>query len=87
MKLDKKSLSRMKQWVFDFLRRASPVQATTLAVTCWHIWEARNDTRNRKGHLPPVRLAAKIKGYVDNIVQFCYKPKVEKRCESISKAR
>ena len=81
-KLAKKSLTHMKQWVFDFLGRASPVQATLLAVTCWHIWESRNDTRNGKGHLIPVRLAVKIKGCVDNIVQYCFSSPSAKRCES-----
>ena len=77
----------MKQWVFDFLGRASPVQATLLAVTCWHIWESRNDIRNGKGHLIPVRLAAKIKGYVDNIVQSSFSSSSAKRCESTSGSR
>ena len=84
MKLSKKSLSNMKQWVFDFVGRASPIQATSLAVTCWHIWEARNDARNGKGLLHPVHLAMKIRAYVENIVQHCFRPATAKRCESSS---
>ena len=85
--LAKKSLSSMKRWVFEFLGRSSPIQATTLAVTFWHIWEARNDTRNGKGHLAPVRLAAKIKGYVDNIVEVCYDRALHRRGEPEMRSR
>jgi ribonuclease HI len=72
----------MHEWLFSFLDYASPVEATTLAVTCWHIWESRNDARNGKDHLQPIRVASKIKAYVENIVQHCYKPSTASRCES-----
>ena len=82
VQLCKKSFTQMKHWLFDFLARANPVQATTLAVTCWHIWEARNDARDGNDRIHPARLVGKIKAYVDNIIQFCYKPKSAKRCDS-----
>jgi hypothetical protein len=84
LRLARKDLRHMKQWIFDFLGRATPVQASALAVTCWHIWESRNDARNGKGVLIRVRVAAKVRAYVDNIVQFCVKPSSAKRCESSS---
>jgi hypothetical protein len=82
VKLRKKEFSNMREWLFSFLKQASPVQATTLAVTCWHIWESRNDARNGQDHLQPMRVASKIKAYVENIVQHCYKPTTSSRCES-----
>jgi hypothetical protein len=48
LRLARKDLRNMKQWIFDFLGPASPVQASALAVTCWHIWESRNDARNER---------------------------------------
>lgn len=82
MKFGKESLTHMKQWVFDFLARESPIQATSLAVTCWHIWESRSDARNGKGHLHPIRVATKVRAYVGSIVQFCFKPVSARKCES-----
>jgi hypothetical protein len=58
-----------------------------LAVTCWHIWEARNNTRNGRGHLHPIRVASKIKAYVDNIVEFYYKQPTVKRCVSMASSK
>jgi ribonuclease HI len=85
--LCKKSFSRMSYWIFDFLARATQVQATVLAVTCWHVWEARNDARNGNGLMHPDRVAGKIKAYVNNIIQFCYKSPSAKRCDPSSVPR
>jgi hypothetical protein len=74
----------MKQWVFEFLSRASPIQATTLVVTCWYLWEARNNSRNGFDQLHPARLAGKITAYVNNIIQYCFKTSSTKRCDSSS---
>jgi hypothetical protein len=76
----------MQQWLFEFLVKASLIQATTLAATCWHIWEARNDARNEKRLIDPTTLVGKISAYVENIVQFCFKPSPERRCDSSSKS-
>jgi hypothetical protein len=70
LKLDRESFSSMKRWIFAFLGSASPLQATTMVVTCWHIWEARNDARNGRDRLEPARIVSKITVYVDNIVQL-----------------
>ena len=51
-------------------------------MTCWQLWEARNDARNDKGVLHPDRVAGKIKAYVDNIIQYCYTAKSATRCDS-----
>jgi ribonuclease HI len=82
--LSLKSFSNMKLWVFAFLERASAIQATTFAVTCWQIWEARNDARNGRVCLQPARLTSNILVYVDSIVKFCYKSSPPKRCVSPS---
>jgi hypothetical protein len=53
VKINRNSMSNMKQWLFDYLGKASEKQATTLAVTCWFIWGTWNDARNDKGLLHP----------------------------------
>lgn len=52
-----------------------------MAVTIWHIWEARNSTRNNEELPNPVRTAFKITAYVDLIVKHLYKPVTEHRHE------
>ncbi|KAM0914022.1 hypothetical protein ACQ4PT_011738 [Festuca glaucescens] len=76
----------MRLWVFAFLERASHIQATTFAVTCWQIWEARNDARNDRDCLQPSRLANNILVYVDSIVKFCSNSSPTKRCVSPPKS-
>jgi hypothetical protein len=72
----------MKKWVFEYLSRASNIQATILAVTCWHPWDARSGARNDLALLHPSRVAVKIKVYTDNIVLHCYKNDSGNRCDS-----
>jgi hypothetical protein len=60
--------------LFDFLAYTSDLEATTLAVGCWYIWEARNDSRNNGTMLDPNRTAARIIAYIETIIQHCYKP-------------
>ena len=52
-----------KQCIFDFIQRATSLEATALVVTIWHIWEARSDVR-----MHPRRVAEKALAYVDFIV-------------------
>jgi hypothetical protein len=87
LKFNRSSVGNMQQCLFDFLAKASPIQATTLAITCWHIWEVRNDARNGKGTIHPPRVAGKNLAYIENIVKFCYKPSPENRRDSSSKPR
>jgi hypothetical protein len=49
-----------KLWLFNFLMRASELEATILAVGCWYIWEARNDARNNKQTPDPKQTSMKI---------------------------
>jgi hypothetical protein len=51
LQLRRNCMVSAKQWIFDYLAREHAVNATVLAVVCWHIWEARNDTRNNEGRL------------------------------------
>jgi hypothetical protein len=84
VKLCRKSFLNIKKWVFEYLRRAFNIQATILAVTCWHLWDARNGARNDLGLLHPSRVAVKIKVYTGNIVLHCYKNDSGNRCDSFA---
>lgn len=53
-----------------------------MAVTIWHIWEARNNARNSGEVAHPRRTAAKIKAYVDMILLHLYKPASGQRRET-----
>jgi hypothetical protein len=64
------------------LGNTNEIRKTTLAVTCWFIWETRNGARNEQGMLHRERVAGKVKAYVDNIVLHCYKPASTTRCDS-----
>lgn len=44
--LCRKDFRSPKKWLFAALHRFSPEQSTVLAVTMWHIWEARNAAHN-----------------------------------------
>jgi hypothetical protein len=87
VKLGKGSFVRTSHQIFDYLARATQVQATFMVVTCWHIWEARNDARNCKGFQHPDRIVGKISAYVEDIVKFCFKPESAKRCDSPKTSR
>jgi hypothetical protein len=71
-----------KFWLFDYLARATELEATTLAVGCWHIWDARNDARNSQAKPHPKSTCVKILSYVDMILQHCVKTKPSTRRES-----
>lgn len=71
LKLCRSDLRSMKQWVFDFLGRSSNIQKTAMAVTLWHIWEARNQSRNNTTPTSPRQVTLKILAYVDMIEQHC----------------
>jgi ribonuclease HI len=73
LQLKREKLVHAKQWVFDFLKRESSTNATVMAVTCWHIWQARNDARNNEVVLHPSRVASKVLAYVEMIVSYLFK--------------
>jgi hypothetical protein len=83
LRLNRKNFSSHRQWLFDFLESASELQATTLAVAFWHIWEARNTSRNTADKPNPTRTVGKILAYVDLIRLHLYKQKTDKRCVSV----
>jgi hypothetical protein len=60
--------------LFDFLSEATELEVKILAVSFWHIWEARNNVWNNQAQLDLNRIAAKIRTYIDTIVQHCNKP-------------
>jgi ribonuclease HI len=86
LKLHRKDLINLKQWIHAYLQRENDTNATILAVTCWHVWEARNDTRNGATQLHPVSVASKVLAYVDMIQKFMVKPKGSGRSESAAVA-
>ncbi|KAM3230197.1 hypothetical protein ACQJBY_060782 [Aegilops geniculata] len=73
-----------KQWLFDFLSRCTDREATVMAVSIWHIWDARNSARNTLEVPTPRSTASKIRGYVDMIFEHIYKPVPVNRCETIA---
>jgi hypothetical protein len=75
VRLCRKNLVNLKQWLNEFLQRENAINATVLAVTSWHVWEARNEYRNNGIFLPPVRVATRALGYVDMILNFMFKQK------------
>jgi ribonuclease HI len=81
MHLNRKNFATCKQWLFEFLGRASAIQATTLVVGFWHIWEARNESRNENVKPNPSRTGGKVLAYVDMIKTHLSKPASKQRCE------
>jgi ribonuclease HI len=73
LKLHRKELINMKQWIHSFLQRENETSATVLVVTCWHVWEARNDTRNGAVQVHPRRVASKVLAYVEMIMEFMFR--------------
>jgi hypothetical protein len=82
IQLNRRDFMSPKFWLFSFLERASELEATVLAVTCWYIWEARNDARNDKQTPDPKCSSLRIISYVHMIVEHCYKTSPAFRCES-----
>jgi hypothetical protein len=82
IRLNRREFSTPKEWLFKFLSISTDLEATVLAVTFGHIWEARNDVRNNQTQSDPKGTSARILAYVDLIVQHCYKPKPEHRRET-----
>jgi hypothetical protein len=82
--LHRKTFTSRRVWALDFIDRCSELEATTLMVTLWHIWDARNKCREGEGMMHPKSLAAKIKAYIDMICIHLYKPMTADRRESYS---
>jgi hypothetical protein len=82
--LQRQLFSSPGTWVLEFLDRCSKVEATVVVVTMWHLWDARNKTREGEGPVHPNSVASRVKAYVDMILQHLYKPATLHRCESSS---
>ncbi|KAK1646654.1 hypothetical protein QYE76_064459 [Lolium multiflorum] len=67
IQLGRKCFSTPKKWLFDFLARCSGDEATTLAVSFWHLWDARNKLREEGGTIDPSSVARKVTAYIDMI--------------------
>jgi hypothetical protein len=76
-----------KQWLFEFLANATDVEATVLAVGCWHIWEARNDVRKNHILRNLSHTSVRIIAYVDLIIQHCFRMKSGNRLETSQATR
>jgi hypothetical protein len=81
LKLERKHFATTRQCLFDFLEQSDDVQASTLAVSFWHIWEAQNEARNNSERPNPTRMCHKILAYVDLIRENFYKTTSAPRCD------
>jgi hypothetical protein len=84
LQLKRKEFTTTKHWLFEFLSRANELQATTLSVAFYLIWEARNDARNSNSKPCPSRISGKIVAFIDFIKQHLYKEVSVQRCVSSS---
>lgn len=80
--LCRKELRNPKQWLFDLLDRCNEIQNVVVAVTCWHIWEARNEKRNSEVAVCHKTTVRKILAYVDMIAGHLLQPNQSTRCAS-----
>jgi hypothetical protein len=79
-----KELHNMKQWIFEFLKRESKVNATVLAVTAWHIWEAHNEVRNNEVQINVSKVVSRILAYVELILKHLSKDQEARKPSEIS---
>jgi hypothetical protein len=73
LQLKRKEFTTPRLWLFEFLSSASEIQATTLSVAFYLIWEARNDARSSEAKPCPSWTSGKIVAFVDFIKQHLYK--------------
>jgi hypothetical protein len=66
--LQRKFFTSPKTWLAEFLSSSDKLKATILAVTFWHLWDARNKLREDGGTVHPATVAGKITAYVDLIL-------------------
>jgi ribonuclease HI len=85
LQLKRKEFTTSRLWLFEFLSRATELQATTLSIAFYLIWEARNDARNSEAKPCLSRTSGKIVAFVDFIKQHLYKEvPVQRRVSSSS---
>ncbi|KAE8772029.1 retrotransposon unclassified [Hordeum vulgare] len=73
-----------RTWAMDFLSRCSNIEATTVMVTMWHIWDARNSAREGGALVHPSAVALKVKAYLNMILLHLYNNDSVQRCVSSS---
>jgi hypothetical protein len=71
--LNRNFFTSPKTWLVEFLSRSGEIQATILAVTCWHLWDTRNKLWEEGGLASPFGVTARIKVYVDMIAEHLFK--------------
>jgi hypothetical protein len=82
--LKRKHFISPKAWILDFLGRSNDQEMVTMAVTVWHLWDARNGVRNGEKRKHPNSLAIQIKVYIELILQHLIKTPANHRCETPS---
>jgi hypothetical protein len=82
IQLNRRSFSTPKLWLFEFLSRCPKQEATTLAVTCWHLWDARNELHEEGGSINPIGVAMKIKAYIGMIATYLTRGSTNHRRET-----
>jgi hypothetical protein len=79
IKLQRKFFFSPRIWALDFLNRCSEMERTTMVVTMWHLWDARNKAREGEPMMHPNSVAEKALAYIEMIATHFYKP--SHRCE------
>jgi hypothetical protein len=87
VRLERKGFTSPKDWVFGFLGRAREIDLILLAVTVWHLWDARNAVRNGESLKNPNSLAGRIKAYVEMIELHVLEPSSKHSRASICSPR
>jgi hypothetical protein len=72
--LKRKHFISPRAWVLDFLGRSNDREMVTMAVTVWHLWEARNGVRNGEKRKHQNSPAIQIKVYIELILQHLSRP-------------
>jgi hypothetical protein len=60
----------LETWIFEFLAKSADLDATVLTVSLRHMWDARNKIRKENCTICPSILVARIKAYIDMIVEI-----------------
>jgi pentatricopeptide repeat protein len=76
-----KTFRSARQWLFDYLAISTDEEATTMTITLWHIWQARNDARNGEGQLRPHFVVEKIRADTEMALLHLYKPSNSNMCD------
>jgi hypothetical protein len=70
------------QWIFERLNSCTDREATILAISLWHIWEARNVVRKGEKEIHPHCVVEKIMAYVEMVLQHMVFTHNPNRCDS-----